>query len=112
MFEGFEQRRLETPEAEVSVVVGGEGPPVLLLHGSPQTKAVWHKVAPALAGNFTVVAADLRGYGDSSKPQGDEDHAAYSKRTMANDQVAAMGALGFDSFAVVGHDQGRGSGTG
>ena len=62
MFEGFEQRRLETPEAEVSVVVGGEGPPVLLLHGYPQTKAIWHKVAPALAESFTVVAADLRGY--------------------------------------------------
>ena len=106
MFEGFEQRRVETPEAEVSVVVGGEGPPVLLLHGYPQTKAIWHKVAPALADTFTVVAADLRGYGDSSKPQGDEDHAAYSKRAMANDQVAAMGSLGFGSFAVVGHDRG------
>jgi haloacetate dehalogenase len=106
LFEGFEHRRVETPEAEIDLVVGGEGPPVLLLHGYPQTKAMWHKVAPMLAEDFTVVAADLRGYGDSSKPQGDEDHAAYSKRAMANDQVAAMGSLGFGSFAVVGHDRG------
>ena len=106
MFEGFEQRRVETPEARIDLFVGGDGPPVLLLHGYPQTKAMWHKVAPAIAERFTVVAADLRGYGDSSKPRGDDDHVAYSKRAMANDQVAAMRSLGFDSFAVVGHDRG------
>ncbi len=106
MFEGFERARVETPEAEIELVRGGEGPPVLLLHGYPQTRAMWHRVAPLLAESFTVVATDLRGYGDSLKPPGGDDHAAYSKRAMANDQVAAMGSLGFDSFAVVGHDRG------
>lgn len=80
--------------------------PVLLLHGYPQTHAMWHPVAPRLAESFTVVATDLRGYGDSSKPPGGEDHAAYCKRAMAEDQVEVMRALGFDSFAVVGHDRG------
>ena len=79
---------------------------MLLLHGYPQTQAMWHLVAPRLAEEFTVVATDLRGYGDSSKPFGDEDHSTYSKRAMAEDQVAVMEALGFDSFAVVGHDRG------
>jgi haloacetate dehalogenase len=85
--------------------VGGEGPP-LLLHGYPQTRACWHRVAPELARRFTVVAADLRGYGDSSKPPGGDDHAAYSKRAMAADMVGAMGALGFARFGVAGHDRG------
>jgi haloacetate dehalogenase len=106
LFEGFEQHKIETPDAEIELVRGGEGPPVLLLHGYPQTHAMWHMVAPSLAEDFTVVAADLRGYGDSSKPFGDEEHKAYSKRTMAGDQVAVMDSLGFDSFAVVGHDRG------
>ncbi len=106
MFEGFERTRVETPEAEISLIRGGGGPPVLLLHGYPQTSAMWHKIAPVLAESFTVMAADLRGYGDSSKPPGGGDHAAYSKRAMAKDQVAAMVSLGFDSFAVVGHDRG------
>ncbi len=106
MFEGFERRRVETPGAEIELVGGGDGPPVLLLHGYPQTQAMWHLVAPRLAEEFTVVATDLRGYGDSSKPFGDEDHSTYSKRAMAEDQVAVMEALGFDSFAVVGHDRG------
>lgn len=106
MFEGFEHSRVETSGAEIDLVRGGEGPPVLLLHGYPQTKAMWHRVAPLLAGGFTVVAADLTGYGDSSKPEGNEDHARYSKRAMAKDQCEAMAALGFDSFAVVGHDRG------
>jgi haloacetate dehalogenase len=104
--EGFERERVETPEAEIEVVRGGEGPPVLLLHGYPQTHAMWHLVAPKLAEDFTVVATDLRGYGDSSKPFGEEDHSTYSKRAMAVDQVGVMDSLGFDSFAVVGHDRG------
>ncbi len=85
---------------------GGEGPPLLLLHGYPQTHAIWHKVAQQLAQHYSVVCADLRGYGDSSKPQGEPDHGNYSKRTMARDQVRLMEALGFTSFAVVGHDRG------
>jgi haloacetate dehalogenase len=106
MFEGFERVRIETEGASIDAVYGGEGPPVLLLHGYPQTHAMWHLVAPRLAKSFTVVAADLRGYGDSSKPEGGADHAGYSKRAMAADQVEVMEALGFDSFAVVGHDRG------
>ena len=90
----------------MNLVIGGSGPPVLLLHGYPQTHAMWHSVAPVLARDLTVVAADLRGYGDSSKPESGEDHAGYSKRAMAQDQVEVMAALGFDSFAVAGHDRG------
>ncbi len=106
MFEGFERLRVETGEAAINLVRGGSGPPVLLLHGYPQTHAMWHGVAPGLAEDFTIVATDLRGYGDSSKPFGDEDHATYSKRAMAADQVKVMESLGFPSFAVVGHDRG------
>ncbi len=106
MFEGFSRVRIGTNGAEINAVHGGEGPPVLLLHGYPQTHAMWHIVAPILAEDFTVVAADLRGYGDSSKPEGDEHHAAYSKREMARDPVEVMQALGFESFAVIGHDRG------
>ena len=106
MFEGFERSRIETPEAEIEAVRGGKGPPVLLLHGYPQTHAMWHLVVPRLAEDFTVVATDLRGYGDSSKPFGEEDHSTYSKRAMAADQVAVMASLGFGTFAVVGHDRG------
>ena len=106
MFEGFERVRVEREGATIEGVRGGEGPPVLLLHGYPQTHAMWHLVAPLLAGSFTVVATDLRGYGDSSKPEDGEDHAGYSKRAMALDQVVLMRELGFDSFAVVGHDRG------
>ena len=96
------------PDATVRVraQVGGSGPPVLLLHGYPQTHAMWHRVAPALAEHHTVVAADLRGYGDSAKPPGGGDHAAYSKRAMAADQAGLMAALGHERFAVVGHDRG------
>jgi haloacetate dehalogenase len=110
MFEGFERSRVETGGAEINLVRGGDGPPVLLLHGYPQTHAMWHLVAPRLAEEFTVVAADLRGYGDSSKPEGDPDHSAYSKRAMAEDQVEVMRALGFESFGVVGHDRGARAG--
>jgi haloacetate dehalogenase len=106
VFEGFERERIQTSETEIELVRWGEGPPVLLLHGYPQTHAMWHLLAPRLAEDFTVVAADLRGYGDSSKPFGEEDHSTYSKRAMAGDQAAVMESLGFDSFAVVGHDRG------
>jgi haloacetate dehalogenase len=106
VFEGFERERIQTSETEIELVRGGEGPPVLLLHGYPQTHAMWHLLVPRLAEDFTVVAADLRGYGDSSKPFGEEDHSTYSKRAMAGDQAAVMESLGLDSFAVVGHDRG------
>ena len=94
------------PELSIRAAIGGAGPPLLLLHGHPQTHATWRKVAPVLATRFTVVAADLRGYGDSSKPEGGPNHVAYSKRAMAKDQVAVMNALGFERFGVVGHDRG------
>ena len=90
----------------IRVAVGGNGPPLLLLHGHPQTHVTWRKVAPALAERFTVVAADLRGYGDSAKPDGGEGHVAYAKRAMAADQVAVMEAFGHRRFALVGHDRG------
>ena len=94
MFEGFGRIRIEVEGASINAVRGGTGPPVLLLHGSPQTLVMWHLVAPRLAERFTVVAADLRGYGDSSKPEGGKDHARYSKRIMALDQVEVMKHLG------------------
>jgi haloacetate dehalogenase len=106
VFEGFERIQIETRGATINAVRGGEGPPVLLLHGYPQTLAMWHLIAPRLAASFTVVATDLRGYGDSSKPEGREEHAGYSKRAMAADQVEVMRTLGFGSFAVLGHDRG------
>ena len=106
MFEGFEQRRITTSGAEINLVVGGSGPPLLLLHGYPQSHVMWHKVAPLLAEEFTVVVPDLRGYGDSSKPPGDPEHANYAKRAMAQDQAEVMTALGFDTFFLAGHDRG------
>jgi haloacetate dehalogenase len=106
LFPGFESRRLATQGAEINFVVGGSGPPLLLLHGYPQTHALWHKVARELAENYTVVCSDLRGYGDSSKPEGGAEHINYSKRAMAADQVALMRALGFKRFRLVGHDRG------
>jgi haloacetate dehalogenase len=90
----------------IRAAVGGEGPPLLLLHGHPQTHVTWRKIAPDLARDCTVIAPDLRGYGDSSKPGGGERHVNYSKRAMAADQVAVMRALGHDRFAMVGHDRG------
>lgn len=106
MFEGFERRQVRAGDVSINCVRGGEGPPVLLLHGYPQTHAMWHRVAPLLSEHFTIVCADLRGYGDSSKPPADAEHEAYSKRTMARDQVAVMRALGYERFAVAGHDRG------
>lgn len=108
MFEGFELTQIQTsdPEVKINVRHGGKGPPVLLLHGNPLTHVHWHLVAPELAEEFTVVAADLRGYGDSGKPRGAEDHSNYSFRRMAQDQVEVMQHLGFERFFVAGHDRG------
>lgn len=106
MFEGFELSLIDTGEAVLRVRHGGNGPPLLLLHGHPQTHVMWHKIAPLLARNFTVVAPDLRGYGDSSKPPTTANHEPYSKRAMARDQVALMHQLGFEHFYVAGHDRG------
>jgi haloacetate dehalogenase len=106
LFPGFENRKLRTSGALINVTYGGRGEPVLLLHGYPQTHAMWHKVAPQLARDYCVVCPDLRGYGDSSKPKGLPDHSNYSKRAMANDIVEVMRALGHERFHVVGHDRG------
>lgn len=106
MFEDFTRQQIKTQETTINLVRGGRGYPVLLLHGYPQTHVCWHRVAPILAEEFTVVCPDLRGYGDSAKPSGDPEHLAYSKRVMAQDQVEVMQSLGFNEFAVVGHDRG------
>ena len=107
LFPGFEQRSIDVDEqVHIRAIIGGSGPPLLLLHGHPQTLAIWHRIAPVLAERFTVVAVDLRGYGDSSKPSGTADHANYSKRVMAQDQMSVMRHLGFDSFDVLAHDRG------
>ena len=106
MFDGFEQRDIDTTGARIHLRVGGSGPPLLLLHGNPLTHVMWHKIAPRLAEEFTVVATDLRGYGDSSKPPGGEQSIGYSFREMAKDQVAVMRALGFERWFVAGHDRG------
>jgi haloacetate dehalogenase len=108
MLEGFDDQRVDVgDDIAIRTRVGGAGPPVLLLHGYPQTHVCWHAVAPRLvAAGFTVVLTDLRGYGDSAKPPGGPDHAAYSKRAMAADQVAVMRRLGFARFRLAGHDRG------
>ena len=106
MFEGFQQRRIATGGTEIALRIMGQGPPLLLLHGYPQTHVIWHRIAPVLAERFTVVCADLRGYGDSGKPGSDPAHAPYAKRAMALDMVEVMAALGFDRFMVAGHDRG------
>src|SRR5215217_7144925 len=105
MFEGFERVRVEAEGVSINAVRGGEGPP-LLLHGSPQTLTMWYLLAPRLAEDFTVIATDLRGYGDSSKPEGGEGHARYSKRAMALDQLEVMKHFGFERFTLCGHDRG------
>jgi haloacetate dehalogenase len=109
--DGFQAGFISTQHASdgeilISYQMGGSGPPLLLLHGFPQTKMIWHRVAPALAKHFTVIASDLRGYGASSKPQGLADHSTYSKRAMASDQAQLMNALGFSHYGVLGHDRG------
>jgi len=106
MFEGFEHQQVTTSGMTINLVKGGNGPGVLVLHSYPQTHAMWHKIAPRLAQDFTVVAPDLRGYGESDKPPGDPEHLTYSKRAMAQDQVEVMQQLGFETFRVVGHDRG------
>jgi haloacetate dehalogenase len=107
VFEGFARHRIETSGSQtINAVSAGTGEGLLLLHGCPETLVMWHRVAPALAEEFAVVACDLRGYGDSSKPAGGADHAAYSFRAMAQDQVDVMRALGHERFLVAGHDRG------
>lgn len=107
LFPAFQPHDVET-DAGVTIhaLTAGDGPPLLLLHGHPQTSAIWHRVAPALAQRFTLVLADLRGYGDSSKPAGDADHGNYAKRVMARDMLRLMAALGHQRFAVLAHDRG------
>lgn len=105
-FPGFTAESVKTSGAGIYVLKGGSGPPVLLLHGAPQTHISWRKVAPELARTHTVIVPDLRGYGDSSKPPDGEDHVNYSKRAMALDQVEVMRHYGFDRFPVIGHDRG------
>ncbi len=106
MFEGFAIDRISVGDVTINVCHGGTGSPLLLLHGYPQTHVMWHRVAPVLARRFTVVCPDLRGYGDSDKPVGGDDHGTYAKRAMALDQVRVMNRLGFSRFAVGGHDRG------
>ena len=106
MFENFQLTYIDTGAANIRVRIGGRGPPLLLLHGNPQTHVMWHRVAPALSQRFTVVAADLTGYGMSSKPPCSPDHEPYSKRAMARDQIAVMRKLGHERFMVAGHDRG------
>jgi haloacetate dehalogenase len=103
---GFRVEKVKTSGATLHTVIGGKGPPLLLIHGAPLTHLSWFRVAPELAKRFTVIAPDLRGYGDSSKPEDGENHINYSKRAMAQDMVDAMKHFGFDRFAVVGHDRG------
>jgi haloacetate dehalogenase len=105
-FDGFTRARIAANGITLNVRHGGSGPPLLLLHGYPQTHLMWRKVAPLLANRHTLVIPDLRGYGDSDKPPGGDDHSGYSKRAMAQDQVELMRALGFERYAVAGHDRG------
>jgi len=105
-FEGFELEDVDTGEATIHVRAGGSGPPLLLLHGHPETGAMWHLVAPRLVETFTVVVPDLRGYGESSKPPSTEDHEPYSKRAFGRDLFAVMSRFGFERFSVAGHDRG------
>ena len=106
LFPACQERRIDTGAAEIFTLVGGSGPPLLLIHGYPQTHVEWHKIAARLAQRFTVVMTDLRGYGDSSKPPDGENHANYAKRAMALDQVEVMKHFGFQKFPVIGHDRG------
>ena len=105
-FPGFQSKRVKTSGAEINLVHAGSGPPLLLMHGAPQSHVSMRLIAPELAKDYTVIVTDLRGYGDSSTPPDGENHANYSKRAMALDQVEVMKSFGFDRFAVVGHDRG------
>jgi haloacetate dehalogenase len=106
MFDGFTSAMIEGSETTIFVRTAGNGPPLLLLHGFPETHLMWHRVAPALAEHATVVCADLRGYGSSGTPPSTDDHRTYSKRALAADMVELMTSLGFDRFGVIGHDRG------
>ena len=106
MFDGFTLQHVNCGDVTLRVRIGGSGPPVLLLHGHPRTHTTWHRVAPQLATRWTVVCPDLRGYGESSKPESTPDHLPYSKRSMAGDCLALMHQFGFERFALVGHDRG------
>ena len=106
LFPGFESELIEVNGVKIMARKGGSGRPLLLLHGHPQTHAIWHRVAQQLAKSHTVVMTDLRGYGDSSKPQGSQDHLNYSKRVMALDQIEVMRHFGFSEFDVLAHDRG------
>ncbi len=106
MFEGFTEQTITVDGVDIFARIGGEGPPLLLLHGYPQTHVMWHKVVPELSKRFTCVCADLRGYGASAKPPTVEDHATYSKRAMAADMLGVMEQLGFRSFRILAHDRG------
>jgi len=106
LYPGFNHQRFDLGEVQINTCFAGNGPPILLLHGHPQTHAIWHRVAPTLAQTHTVVMTDLRGYGDSSKPRGLTDHSNYAKRAMANDQLKVMKELGFNHFDVLAHDRG------
>ena len=106
MYRAFTQKRIHANGVEIHALIGGSGPPLLLLHGYPQSHLIWHRVAPELAKTFTVIVTDLRGYGLSAKPPGLPDHSNYSKREMARDQVEVMHQLGFVSFHLCGHDRG------
>src|SRR5690349_14091863 len=106
LFEGFTLSTIDLGAVTVRVRHGGSGPPLLLLHGHPQTHMMWHAIAPLLARDFTVIAPDLRGYGESSKPESAPDHMPYSKRVMALDQIALMKHFGFERFSIAGHDRG------
>ena len=106
MLEHFTQGRIAVNGTDIAYRIAGQGEPLLLLHGHPQTQAIWHKVAPYLTSQYSVVLADLRGYGDSGKPEPDADHYLYSKREMAQDQYELMLALGFKQFSVIAHDRG------
>lgn len=106
MFSGFQKAQCHVNGIDIAYRIGGSGPGLLLLHGHPQTHIIWRKVAPVLAERFTVVAADLRGYGDSGKPPADPQHLTYAKRTLAQDNIELMQTLGFDTFDLLAHDRG------
>lgn len=106
MFSGFQKAQCHVNGVDIAYRIGGSGPGLLLLHGHPQTHIIWRKVATMLAERFTVVAADLRGYGDSGKPPADPQHLTYAKRTLAQDNIELMQTLGFDTFDLLAHDRG------